>query len=262
MVPTPGWTNGGFSMSSAAIQACRRAVSAPIRGGALSRAVMCPAVSVTTIAMPSERTWRARSSRASVAASGRGSFRPANTRPSRLLVWRASSRRWRATTQAYQMVIPPSSSARPATTGGPARRSAASLRATGGGRHETLHSEVRDQGCRNRHGAVGLLPRLEQRRDGAWQRDTRRIECVHQLRLRAGGGAVADVGTPRLEIGEAARARDLEPLADTRRPDLEVVRLGAGEAQVAGREQHDAVGELEALQHGLGVRRHPLVLCR
>jgi len=38
---------------------------------------------------------------------------------SRVLVCRASSRRWRATTHAYQMVIPPSSSASPATTEDP-----------------------------------------------------------------------------------------------------------------------------------------------
>src|SRR2546430_16614137 len=118
------------------------------------------------MAIPRERTWRARSSSASVAASGRGSFRPANTRPSSVLVWRASSRRWRATTHAYQTVIPPSSSASPATTGGPARRSAA-LRAIGGGRHEALHSEVRDEGRRNRHGAVGRLPRPREGRGGA-----------------------------------------------------------------------------------------------
>src|SRR5438034_2269851 len=144
------------------------------------------------MAIPRERTWRARSSSASVAASGRGSFRPANTRPSSVLVWRASSRRWRATTHAYQTVTPPSSSASPATTGGPARRSAA-LRAIGGGRHEALHSEVRDERRRNRHGAVGLLPRLEERRDGAWQRHPRRVERMRQLGLRARRRAVADV---------------------------------------------------------------------
>src|SRR3989454_12190899 len=177
------------------------------------------------MAMPSERTWRARSSRASVAASGRGSFNPANTRPSRVLVCRASSRRWRATTQAYQMVIPPSSSASPATTGGPARRSAA-LRATGGARHEALPPAVGDARRRNGHGAVGLLARLEQGRDGARQRHARRVERVHELRLRTGRRAVADVGAPRLEVGEAARARNLEPLPDARCPDFEVVGLG------------------------------------
>src|SRR5437016_1251252 len=258
MVPTPGWTSGGFSTSSSEIHARSCAVSAPICGGALSSAVMCPAVSITTMAIPRERTWRARSSSASVAASGRGSFRPANTRPSSVLVWRASSRRWRATTHAYQTVIPPSSSASPATTGGPARRSAA-LRAIGGGRHEALHSEVWDERRRNRHGAIGLLPRLEERRDGAWQRHARRVERMRQLGLRARRRAVADVGTPRLEVGEGARARDLEPLADARRPDFEVVRLGAGEPQVARGEQHDAVRELEPLQHSPGVAGHPPV---
>src|SRR2546429_1196777 len=259
MVPTPGWTSGGFSTSSSEIHARSCAVSAAICGGALSSAVMCPAVSITTMAIPRARTWRARSSSASVAASGRGSFRPANTRPSSVLVWRASSRRWRATTHAYQTVIPPSSSASPATTGGPARRSAA-LRAIGGGRHEALHSERWDQRRRNRHGAIGLLPRLEERRDGARQRHPRRVERMRQLGLRARGRPVADIGAPRLEVREGAGARHLEPLPDARRPDFEVVRLGAGEPQVARGEQHDAVRELEPLQHGLGVPGHPLVL--
>src|SRR2546422_7859032 len=160
------------------------------------------------MAIPRERTWRARSSSASVAASGRGSFRPANTRPSSVLVWRASSRRCRATTHAYQTVIPPSSSASPATTGGPARRSAA-LRAIGGGWHETLHSEIRDERRRNRHGAVGLLPRFEERRDGAWQRHPRRVEGVHEVRLRARGRAIADAGARSEErrVGKECRSR-------------------------------------------------------
>src|SRR5205823_9055945 len=121
----------------------------------------------------------------------RGSLRPANTRPSRVLVCRASSRRWRATTHAYHTVIPPSSSASPATTGGPARRSAA-LRATGGPRPEALHAEVRNERRRNRHGAVGLLAGLEQRRDGARQRQPGRVQRVHELGLRTGGRAIAD----------------------------------------------------------------------
>jgi len=51
---TPGCTSGGFSMSRAAIQAAAGCV-API----CARVIECgdvPAVSVTTIAMPSERT--------------------------------------------------------------------------------------------------------------------------------------------------------------------------------------------------------------
>src|SRR5206468_11187704 len=98
---------------------------------------------------------------------------------------------------AYRPGAPPGGSAGPATTGGPARRSAA-LRAIGGGWHETLHSEVRDERRRNRHGAVGLLPRFEERRDGARQRHARRVERMRQLGLRARRRAVADVGTPRL----------------------------------------------------------------
>src|SRR5213593_3512362 len=259
MVPTPGCTSGAFSTSSWAIHARSRAVSAPICGGALSSAVMCPAVSITTMAMPSERTWRARASKASVAASGRGSLRPANTRPSSVLVCRASSRRWRATTHAYHTVIPPSSSASAATTGGPARRSAA-LRATGGPRHEALHAEVRNERRRNRHAAVGLLAGLEQRRDGARQRQPGRVERVHELGLRAGGRAIADAGAPRLKVGERARTRHFEPLSHAGRPRFEIVCLRAREAEIPGRQQHYAIRHLESLQDGLGVPRQELVL--
>src|SRR5574342_142877 len=136
------------------------------------------------MAMLSERTWRARSSSASVAASGPGSFSPANTRPSSMLVWRASSRRWRATTHAYPTVIAPSRSARPTTAGGPARRSAA-LRGTGGRRREPLRPDVRDEGPGDGHGTVGLLMGLEQGSDRARQRHARRVERVDELRLGA-----------------------------------------------------------------------------
>src|ERR1051325_1271025 len=250
MVPTPGCTTGAFTASSWAIQARSRAVSAPTVGGALSSAVMRPAVSVTTMGMPSERTCRARSSSASVVASGPGSFSPANTRPSSALVWRASSRRWCATIQPYPTVIPPSSSANPTTTGGPARRSAP-LRATGW--HEALGPEVGDERRRNGHGPVGLLMGFEQGGDGTRQRHARGVERMDELRLRPRPGAVANVGAARLKIREAARARDFEPLPHSGSPDLEVVLLGRGEAQVPDRHQHHAIRQFEPLQHGLRV---------
>src|SRR2546425_8509676 len=49
--------------------------------------------------------------------------------------------------------------------------------------HDALpifHSEVRDERRRNRHGAVGLLSRLEERREGAWQRHPRRVERMRR----------------------------------------------------------------------------------
>src|SRR5690349_5668718 len=257
ITPTPRWTTGAFSASSCAIQARSRAVSAPTVAGALSRAVIRPAVSVTTMGMPSDRTWRARSSNASVAASEPGSFRPANTRPNNALVWRASSRRCRATIQPYPMVIPPSRSARPTTTAGTARRSA-TLRATG--RHEPLGSQIGNERPWDSHGAVGLLVGLEQGRDRARQGDARGVERMRELRFGARGRPVTDVGAARLEIGERARARHLEPLSDTRRPHLEIVLLGGGEPEVADGHEHHTVRQLQPAQHFLRVSRQHLVL--
>src|SRR2546429_2267489 len=211
----------------------------------------------TTLFRSSERTWRARSSSASVAASGPGSFNPANTRPRSALVWRASSRRCRATIHPYPTVIPPSISASPTRTGGPARRSAP-LRATGW--HEALRPEVGDERPRNGHGPVGLLMRFEQGGDGARQRHARGVERMDELRLRPRPGAVAAVGAPRLKIREAARARDFEPLPHAGSPDLEVVLLGRGEAQVPDGHQHHAVRQFEPLQHRLPVRSQPFGL--
>src|SRR5881398_2387563 len=263
MVPTPGCTTGAFTASSWAIQARSRAVSAPAVGGALSSAVMRPAVSVTTIGMPSERTCRARSSSASVAASGPGSFSPANTRPRSALVWRASSRRCRATIHPYPTVIPPSISASPTTTGGPARRSAP-LRATGW--HEALRPEVGDERPRNGYGPVGLLMRFEQGGDGARQRHARGVERMDELRLRPRPRAVPDVGAPRLKIREAARARDFQPLPHAGSPDLEVVLLGRGEEvrpRGLGSRRGAMAGSLELEQlHGFSgaARQHPAPL--
>ena len=45
-----------------------------------------------------------------------------------------------------------------------------------------------------------------------------------------------------------------------RRPHLEVVALGGGEAEVAAAEQHDAVRQLERLEDGGDVARQLLVL--
>ena len=47
-----------------------------------------------------------------------------------------------------------------------------------------------------------------------------------------------------------------------RQPDLDVVGLLRGEAHVAGAERHDAIGQVESFQHGLGAGDHALVLVR
>src|SRR5260370_28675181 len=102
--------------------------------------------------------------------------------------------------------MPPSSSASPTTVGAVARRSA-TLWATGW--RQTLGAEIGHQRRRDSHGAVGLLARLEQCRDGARQRHPGRLQRVDELGLRAGVWATPNVGAARLEIGARAGARGL-----------------------------------------------------
>ena len=63
----------------------------------------------------------------------------------------------------------------------------------------------------------------------------------------------ADVGAARLKLLAVRAARDLQPLLAARRPHLDVVLLGGGEAQVAGAHHDHAIGQAEALGHVLGV---------
>src|SRR6266566_5252064 len=238
--------------SSPAIQARRVASLAVASNGWLSSAVMRPAVSVTAKGMPSRRTSSARASSASAAAPSRGSFRPAKTWPRRRLVSRASLRRCRATIQAYPTESTPNSNAAAMSAGGPARRSAPLGNA--------VSADIRHQRRRDGDGAVGLLVSFEQRRDRARQRNTRRVQRVHEFGLLAWARAGANVGPPGLIVGEGAGARDLEPLADTRCPGLEVVGLSGREAKVIRRQQGDTIGQLQFLQHRFGMRGEFFVL--
>ena len=85
---------------------------------------------------------------------------------------------------------------------------------------------------------------------------------MHELRLLARTWATADVGAARLKIGKRARARDLEPLADPRRPRLKIVGLRGREPEVVDRQHRHAIRQLQASQHRFGVPGELLVLCR
>src|SRR6266436_6287623 len=236
--------------SSSAIQARRVDSLAVSSNGSLSSAVIRPAVSVTASGIPSRRTSSARVRSASAAAPSRGSFKPAKTWPSRRLVSRASFRRWRATIQAYPTERAPNRSAAPTSTTGPARLGNA------------VSADIRHQRRRDGHGAVGLLVGFEQRRDRARQRNTRRVQRVHEFGLLTGPRAGANVGPPGLIVGVGAGAGDFEPLANARRPRLQVVGFGGCEAEVIRRQHGDAVWELQLLKHGLGMTSQLLVLHR
>src|SRR5688500_6597035 len=103
---------------------------------------------------------------------------------------------------------------------------------------------------------------LQKRGDRARQRERGSIEGMHEARLLSASAPIADAAATRLEIGERAAGRHLEPRAYARRPHFQIVRLGAGEPGVAGREDLHAIRESEQLQDLLGVRREKLELSR
>jgi hypothetical protein len=103
--------------------------------------------------------------------------------------------------------------------------------------------------------AVGLLVVLEHGHHGAAHGHARAVERVHEFGL-ALGVAKPRLHAPGLEGLAVAAGADLAVGALPRQPDLEVIGLGGAEAHVAGAQRHHAVGQLQRLQHGLGVAHH------
>ena len=81
----------------------------------------------------------------------------------------------------------------------------------------------------------------------------RTVKRVHEAALLGGRRLEADRGPAGLEILEIGAGRDLPVLVLSRQPDLDVVGLGRGEAQVAGAERDHPVVQAELLQDALGV---------
>ena len=75
--------------------------------------------------------------------------------------------------------------------------------------------------------------------------EARAVERVHEFGLGFGLAPEADRRAARLEIGAVRAGADLAVGALTRHPDLEVVRLGRVEADVAAAQRDDPVGQPE-----------------
>src|SRR5690606_37073071 len=102
---------------------------------------------------------------------------------------------------------------------------------------ERLRAQVAGQGVGHLDRPVRALVVLDQRRDRARERQRAAVQGVD--RLRPALAVHAPRASPRaqavrLERLEVADARDLEPAALARAPDLQVVLLRLREAQVAG----------------------------
>ena len=101
---------------------------------------------------------------------------------------------------------------------------------------------------------------LEDRDQRAADREAGAVEAVEQPRLAAVGGTVAEVRPARLEVAAERAGGDLPVRLLSREPDLEVVGLGGGEAEIAGRERHHAVRQAEQVEDPAGVAGHLLEL--
>jgi len=82
---------------------------------------------------------------------------------------------------------------------------------------------------------------------------------VHGLEVFA-ARAVADAEAPRLEVGRVRGRRELAVALLVREPSFAVVLLRSRRAEVAGRDVHDPVRDLEPLQDLLLDREQSLVL--
>src|SRR5690606_16835694 len=108
--------------------------------------------------------------------------------------------------------------------------------------------------------AVGLLILLEDRDHRPAHREPRTVEGMEQLGLLALGGAMADLRAPRLEVAAVRAAGNLAILLLTGKPDLEVVGLARGEAEIARAENDPPIVEPEALEHRFRVSGENLEL--
>ena len=142
----------------------------------------------------------------------------------------ASARRSRTTRRVYTTYDESSTTSRtPTISSGAPRRI---------GSADPVGPYIRPQHFGNGHRAVRLLVVLEDAGDRAREREAGAVERVHEARLLALRGPVADVGAPRLEVGEGAARADTSSHAPT--PGAHASRsyvFALREAGVARREQ-------------------------
>src|SRR5580765_6630682 len=149
-----------------------------------------------------------RSTSAASIAPGELSAKAWNTRAYISVERRASARRSTITRCVYQTYDPNN------TRNSVATSISDLLRRMGRGSAECVDAEIRAKRGRNGDRSVGVLMMLQQTGDRARKGQPRSVERVHESRLLAFGGTIPDVRSPRLEIGERAARRDLEPRAD------------------------------------------------
>src|SRR5439155_1375006 len=112
---------------------------------------------------------------------------------------------------------------------------------------EALAANIRTKRFRNHDRSILLLIVFHDCDPGAADSQTGSVQCVHKPDFSAAAGTVADVGSPRLEILEVAARWDFTIVVLAGQPNFDIVALRSSEAHVAGRVDHHARGQLQAL---------------
>src|SRR5579885_292312 len=124
---------------------------------------------------------------------------------------------------------------------------------------ELLQSaQVGPEGLRHGHRTVGILIVLEHGHERSPDSEPGAVQRMYGLGPAAVGIAPAGLHAPRLEGLEVAAGGDLPIAALRRQPDLEIIGLGAAEADVGAAEGDRPVRQLQALEHFLGMARQLL----
>ncbi len=104
----------------------------------------------------------------------------------------------------------------------------------GSGTDDIHSAHPRTQDFRNFYGPIRLLVIFEHGDQGARHAQSRAVQRMDEAGLAAVRGTVLDIGPARLEVGIIRHRGDLQPLLLSRRPDLDIVRHGCAETNIAG----------------------------
>src|SRR5439155_21772987 len=104
----------------------------------------------------------------------------------------------------------------------------------------------------NRNSAIAILIKLENGDENPRAGDDSVVERVAELHFPV-VIAVTHVQSPRLEIVEARGGMRFAVVSATGHPGFDVVLRDLPLTEIAGADEHDAIGKVQLLKHVLGV---------
>src|SRR3990167_6716800 len=111
-------------------------------------------------------------------------------------------------------------------------------------------SHVRTQHLRYHDAPIFLLVIFQHRNHGSPHSETGAVERVDKHRPPLLFRAVADLSPARLKVLAVGARADLPVRPLPGKPNLQVIRLRGGKAQIAGAELHNAIGNVQPAEIG------------